>query len=142
MKYSRVIYDTLNAKQKESYNYQIISAVLADYGFITVPLSNDWNGADFLAIHKDGDVLKVQLKGRMTFDKKYIGKDLFICFRNGVDWFIYPHDEILDTIASTSNIKQSDSWQNDGAYSFRQLSGSNKALLEEFKIANPQKNAA
>jgi hypothetical protein len=52
-------------------------------------------GAEFIAIHFDGNrYLKVQLKGRLTFDKKYIGKDLFICFYDK-DWIIYPHDELL-----------------------------------------------
>jgi hypothetical protein len=35
--------------------------VLADYGFLTMRLSDDWQGADFIAQHIDGAFLKVQL---------------------------------------------------------------------------------
>ncbi len=61
----------LNARQKENYNFQKISAVLADYGFVTLRLSDDWNGADFIALHKSGESLRVQLKARLSFSRKY-----------------------------------------------------------------------
>lgn len=130
MKYNKINYDELNAKQKEKYNYQKISASLADYGFITVPLADDWNGADFLAIHKDGDVLKVQLKGRMTFAKKYLQKDIFICFRDGSDIYLYPHDEILPKV----NIEHSVDWTEKGLYTFPTLSKAHKEFLETYKV--------
>jgi len=53
----------LNARQKENYYFQKISGLLADYGFTTIRLSDDWNGADFLAQHVDGiTLLRVQQK--------------------------------------------------------------------------------
>lgn len=74
-------YDDLNAKQKEIYNFQKIAAALADYGFNCIKLQDDWLGADFLAYHKDGSqTLRVQLKGRVTIDKKYLERDLYITF--------------------------------------------------------------
>lgn len=50
MKHSlqRIEYERLNARQKESYNFQKILAVLADFGYVTIRLSDDWKGADFL----------------------------------------------------------------------------------------------
>ena len=70
-----VDYMALNARQKELYNFYKISARLADYGFHSMWFSDDWQGADFLACHIDGmTVLRVQLKARMTIDKKYLGK--------------------------------------------------------------------
>ena len=76
-------YKKLNSRQQEAYNFQKVSAVLADYGFVTIRLSSDWRGADFIAQHVDGlTFLKVQLKGRLSFDKKYHGRDLYICFPN------------------------------------------------------------
>lgn len=59
--FERVTYDSLNARQQEAYNFQKVSAVLADYGFVTIRLTSDWQGADFIAQHKDGEFLKVQL---------------------------------------------------------------------------------
>jgi hypothetical protein len=63
MKFKKIIYSELNARQKESYNFQKVSAIFADYGFSTIRLSDDWQGADFIAQHIDNQVfLKVQLK--------------------------------------------------------------------------------
>ncbi|AOF82135.1 hypothetical protein BSY238_1960 [Methyloversatilis sp. RAC08] len=74
-----VQYASLNARQKKSYNFQKVSGVLADYGFTTIRLSDDWQGADFIAQHIDGQqFVKAQLKGRCTLAKKYMGKDLYI----------------------------------------------------------------
>lgn len=54
MKLRRISYNALNARQKENFNFQKVSAVLADYGFVTLRLCDDWQGADFLAQHIDG----------------------------------------------------------------------------------------
>lgn len=92
----KIEYKNLNAKAKEMYNFQKVSAVLADYGFTTMWLNNDWQGADFIAVHIDGNTnLKVQLKARLTFDEKYIGKDIYICFIEEENVYLYPHDELM-----------------------------------------------
>ena len=44
-----ITYSSLNPRQKENYNYQKLSALLADYGFVTMRLSDDWQGADMIA---------------------------------------------------------------------------------------------
>ena len=95
MSFTLVPYEDLNARQKELRNFHKIAARLADYGFHSMWLSDDWQGADFLAIHIDGEtVLRVQLKARMVLDKKYLGKGLHIAFREGDRVFVYPHDEL------------------------------------------------
>ena len=65
--------------QKENYNYHKVASSLADYGYDSMRLNNDWEGADFIAVKGD-DMLKIQLKGRLTVDKKYLNKDLHISF--------------------------------------------------------------
>ena len=42
MKFDRKAYRDLNSRQQENYNFQKVSAVLADYGFATLRLSADW----------------------------------------------------------------------------------------------------
>lgn len=92
----RVPYQSLNSRQQEAYNFQKVSAVLADYGYVTIRLTNDWRGADFIAQHFDGNnFLKIQLKGRACFDKKYRDRDLHICFPHSGGWYLYPHDAVL-----------------------------------------------
>ncbi len=86
MKFEKIQYKGLKPKQQEIYNFQKLSGILADYGFNCIKLADDWNGADFLAYHCNGqDSIKVQLKGRISIFKKYIGKDIYIAFPyNGV----------------------------------------------------------
>ncbi|MFT4733787.1 MAG: hypothetical protein ACI9DJ_001015 [Algoriphagus sp.] len=63
----RIEYNKLNARQKETYNFQKVSAILADYGFATIKLNDDWANADFIAQHIDGDkYLKVQLNNTLS----------------------------------------------------------------------------
>ena len=107
----------LTSKQQEIYNFQKVAAKLADYGFNCIKLDDDWMGADFLAYHKDGSpTLRVQLKGRLTISKKYSGKDLYICFKHADDWYLVPHDILVDVVGATTNWLNTSSWQK-GRYS-------------------------
>jgi hypothetical protein len=129
----RIRYEELNGRQKEIYNFQKVSALLADYGFTTIKLDDDWMGADFIAIHIDGKrYLKIQLKGRLTFDKKYIGKDIFICFRHEDHWFIYPHDVLLKIFEP--EIGYSSSWSDGGLYHFPKLTLKNLDRLATYIV--------
>jgi hypothetical protein len=140
---TRIEYLKLNARQKENYNYLKVSAVLAEYGFVTMRLTDDWQGADFIAQHIDGDMfLKVQLKSRLSFSKKYLGKDLYIAFFNDPDWYLYPHDEVLKTVLKGSSVAGTNSWDERGGYSFSSLSKPLVRLLEPFKIGQPKSDGA
>jgi hypothetical protein len=132
---TRIRYKDLNAKEKENYNYQKLAGVLADYGFVTMRLSSDWRGADLIAQHIDGDTfLKVQLKGRLTFCKKYIGKGLYVAFPRRGDWYLYPHDELLEKVDELVGIKSTPSWSKGGVYSFPALSKRLYKLLSKFQV--------
>ncbi len=138
-KFRRVAYRNLNSRQKEAFNFQKVSAVLADYGFTTIRLSSDWRGADFIAQHLDGlTFLKIQLKSRLTFEKKYLNQELFICFPHGGEWFLYPHDGFLRKVIASGRIKKSISWTKKSAYSFPTLPRKIRELLEPYRlIAEP-----
>lgn len=130
LKLRPIKYSNLNSRQKENFNFLKVSAILADYGFITMRLTDDWQGADFIAQHIDGKTfLKVQLKGRMTFDKKYWKKDIYVTFFNASQsaWYLYPHDELLAEVLP--DIEHTESW-NRGTYTFSRLS---KKLIETLK---------
>jgi hypothetical protein len=132
----RIRYRDLNGKQKENYNYQKISAVLADYGFVTMRLSDDWHGADFIAQHINGETfLKIQLKSRLTFGAKYLGKNVFIVFHSDGEWYLYPHDELLNRfLTETKIIGNTKSWNKAHGYSFPYLSKQAKDMLKPYKI--------
>jgi len=127
-------YEKLNSRQQEAYNFQKVSAVLADYGFVTIRLSSDWQGADFIAQGVNGEFLKVQLKGRLTFDRKYKGKDLYICFPDAGKWYTCPHDEVLKQLLATRLLEGTKSWDTEGAYHFPGLSKDLKTLLDPYRL--------
>ena len=136
----RIDYAALNSRQKENYNYQKIAGVLADYGFITHRLSDDWNGADFIAQHIDGiRFLKVQLKGRLTFARNYVGQDIWIAFPIPEGWYFFPHDEILEFALEHTNINKTDSWITGGGYSFPQIPPSLAEVLARYRITDDTK---
>ena len=107
-----ISFKSLNSRQKENYNFQKVSARFADYGFVTIRLSDDWNGADFIARHISGEqFLKVQLKGRLVVDTKYKGKDIWICFRHKEAWYLYPHDAFLRWALKHTDIGKAKGWK-------------------------------
>ncbi|WP_252180135.1 hypothetical protein [Endozoicomonas sp. 4G] len=132
MKLEKVNYDDLNAKAKEMYNFQKVSAKLADYGFTCMWLHNDWQGADFIAVHLDGVTdIKVQLKARLSFARKYIGKEIYICFIYKGEIYLFPHDEVLEIVEHRISDR---TWIEKGTWSTSKLSKENQQLLEQFKL--------
>lgn len=132
--FQTVAYESLNARQQESYNFQKLSGILADYGFVTIRLSDDWNGADFLAQHISGSTLRVQLKSRLTFSGSYLGKDLWVAFRAMERWYLFPHDTVLEQALALTNISNTESWSVGGKYSFPTVPATLLEILEEFRL--------
>jgi len=137
IKFERVDYRSLKGRQQKNYNFQKVSGVLADFGYSTVRLTDDWDGADFVAQHADGKtLLRVQLKPRLFFKKKYMGKGLWMCFRDGNDIYLFPHDEVLQQVLDSGKVmKGSRSWEVEGGYSFPGLSKWLRPLLQQYKIS-------
>jgi hypothetical protein len=127
--FQKIISKNLNGRQKELFNFQKIAATLADYGFNCIKLADDWLGADFLAYHIDGTTtLKVQLKSRLTIDKKYVGKDIWIAFPYKDYWYLVKHERLVEKVGLKTKWLLSSSWLNkDGGYHSASI---NKSLLE------------
>ena len=135
----KVVYKDLNSRQKETYNFHRVAGRLAEYGYNSILLSDDWLGADFIAYHNDGKrFYRVQLKGRLTIDDKYRGKDLYIAFvdadADGDRVYVYPHDEMANRIDAAGRINQSKSWSKFRSYSWPGVSSWLRDLLEEFEV--------
>ena len=116
---TKVSYSSLNARQKEAFNFQKVSAALADYGFATLRLQDDWQGADFIAQHCSSALfLKIQLKSRATLATKYRDKDLCIAFPHAEAWYLYEHDALLAHASLKGIVVNSSSWRDEGSYSW------------------------
>ena len=110
MKLKKIKYADLNSKQKEVFNFQKVAGKLSDYG-------DDWQGADFLAYHKDGkNTLKVQLKARLGISKKYRNKSLYMAFPMDNEWYLIEHDELVRLVGKHTDWLDTKSWQEDGNY--------------------------
>lgn len=141
MELKKIDYKEQKPRQKENYNFQKVAGLLANYGFNCIKLSDDWQGADFLAYHKDKEsTLKVQLKSRLTIDKKYHGKGLYIAFPLGQigkheEWHLIEHDYLIELVDTHTNFLKTHSWKKrNGAYS---SDNPNKRLitaLDHFKL--------
>ena len=112
--------------------------MLADFGYVTIRITSDWGGADFIAQHKDGEFLKVQLKGRLTFDRKYLGQNLYVCFKDDSQgpWYLYDHDELLKAVDIKGTISNSETWKSKKPYHFSSLSKDIEKLLEPYRIGD------
>ena len=118
MKLRKIKYTDLNSKQKEVFNFQKVAGKLSDYGYNCIKLADDWQGADFLADHKDGSgTLKVQLKARLALSKSMSENRStwhFRCTRSG---YLIEHDALVRLVAKHTNWLHTKSWQEDGNYS-------------------------
>ena len=118
MKLRRIEYTDLGSKQKEVFNFHKIAGKLSEYGYNCIKLADDWQGANFLAYHKDGkSTLKVQLKARLTLSKKYVGKSLHMAFPMGQEWYLIEHEALVRLVEKHTNWLHTKSWQEDGNYS-------------------------
>ncbi len=132
MKLEPIKYEDLNAKAKETYNFHKIAAILADYGYNSIWLSNDWNGADFIAVHIDGvSDIKIQLKGGISFAQKYRGKNLYIGFIEQGDLYLYPHDDVLEQVEPVISDKK---WIEKGTYFQTKITSRFIDVLAPYKI--------
>ena len=133
--FARVPYGQLNSRQQENYNFQKVAARMADYGFNCLRLTDDWQGADFVACHIDGETfLKVQLKGRFCIDRKYAGKNIYIAFLDQDDCYVYPHDAVMNLVDAADKINGSKSWAEFGAYSWPSIPKWVHPLISSYKI--------
>jgi len=130
-----VNYESLNARQKEIFNFQKVAATLADYGFNCIKLADDWQGADFLAYHADGtETRKVQLKSRLTIHRKYHGKDIWMAFPHDGAWYVIKHDDLEVKIEQHTHRLDSKSWKEEGIFHSASINPDLLASLAENKL--------
>jgi hypothetical protein len=108
-----------NGQVIEVINRQRLIALAMERGYNAfLPVYDD--GIDFILCREDGkggsaDLMKVQLKSRWTIHKKYFGRDIWIAFPDGDDWYLAPHDELVE-LADQAGFTASASWKEGGAY--------------------------
>jgi len=82
-----------------------------------LPRSKDSSFTSYVVL-TIASIQEVQMKGRFTVDKKYIGKDIFIAFLESDSVKIYNHDAVIMDLSE--NITSSKSWKQNGLYHWGQ----------------------
>jgi hypothetical protein len=129
MNRSKINYAKLNSRAKENFNAAKLAALMADYGYNLLPLKDDYLGADLIGLREGEPPLMIQLKSRVTVDKKYLGKNLYMAFPNDGLFYVIAHDTLVEIFESRGHL-DTDSWKVNGSYSNARPS---KALLAELK---------
>lgn len=90
-------------------------------------------GVDFILYREsDRELRKVQLKGRWTIDRKYLGRDIWIAFPMAGGWYLMPHDEMVATAGAAT---QTTSWTENGLYSRPHPSAALVAACAPYRFA-------
>lgn len=123
------------------YRSQVQEAINRN-SLVSLALANGYNaflpvydgGVDFILHNEEtGDLRKVQLKGRWTIDRKYLGRDIWIAFHDKRRWYLAPHDEMA-SMAVDYGYTASSSWVDKGAYTCPRLSRQMIADMEPFRF--------
>jgi hypothetical protein len=108
--------DRFRSQVREVINRNTVVSLALEEGFNAFLPVYD-GGVDFVLYReRDGLVRKVQLKSRWTIESKYIGRDIWIAFPIGGDWYLMPHDQML-AHAKDDGVTQTASWIEGGSYS-------------------------
>ena len=115
----RADYLSLTSLQKEAYNFEEVSAVLAGHGYDCVFLTDRQDLADFVAHHRSsGTHRRVQLTSRCLVDRKYENQGLWVAFPVDEDWYFLEHDRLRDLMGENTTALRSKSWMEGGRYSW------------------------
>jgi hypothetical protein len=93
-------------------------------------------GADFIARNMvTGKQIQVQLKSRIHFARKYMGKDIWIAFRHSDRAYLYPHDLLLEEYLKINPTLSNQAWNGpDGAVHSREPTKAQLALLKDYEV--------
>jgi hypothetical protein len=118
---------------REVINRNTVVSLALEQGFNAYLPVYD-GGVDFI-LHREEDGLTrhVQLKGRWTINKKYIGRNIWVAFPSGSDWYLAPHDELVD-LAEAQGFTNTDAWVASGEYSRSIMSKALVAACQPFRF--------
>ena len=124
-----------NPQVLEAISRNFIQSHLLKLGWMTYNPAADVGGVDWICIHqKSGELRKVQQKGRLLINKKYINKDLWICCRNYGAVYMIPHDILLETKAA-KKAQLTASWKK-GEYNWPTISKAMADEISNYKICD------
>jgi hypothetical protein len=86
-----------NPQIQEAIYRAEVSKIFLEHGWMVYVPEADVGGVDFLVMNLETEeVRKIQLKGRWTVDKKYQGKNIWMCFSLKDKWYVCKHDIMVE----------------------------------------------
>ena len=121
------------AQIREVINRNTVVSLAMEKGFNAYLPVYD-GGVDFI-LYREEDSLthKVQLKGRWIIDRKYIGRDICVAFPHDGEWYLVPHDVMVQQ-AEEAGFTRTSSWITGGAYSCPSLSKTLAAACAPYRF--------
>ena len=96
---------------------QLCRQALTSSGFSVEPLAGD-DDADFLVGSEGGASYKrVRAISRLEIRERLIGEDLYVSFETNGNWYLVPHDHLVEIAGNTTPWLETDSWRLQGWYS-------------------------
>lgn len=91
-------------------------------------------GIDMIAHREqDNDLKLIQQKARWGIFRKYLDRNIWLAFPDKGDWFLVPHDPMLDWPEVAAFLLTS-SWSQQGQYHMSSLSAALRARCLDYRI--------
>ena len=92
-------------------------------------------GIDLIAHRESDDDLKlIQQKSRWTIMQKYVGRNIWIAFRDRGEWFLAPHDEMV-RLGEAAGFTTTESYTGKiGSYHVKAMSRDLRERCEKYKL--------
>ena len=110
--------------------FNVARVVLAANGFNCSGL----RGIRFAATHETGSTVEVELRPRTHIKSDNMYMDLFMCFPVRGEWYLLPHDRLVEIAGETTSWLETYSWRVAGEYNSENPSGLMMHRLEEYRI--------
>ena len=91
-------------------------------------------GIDLIAHREADDDLKmIQQKSRWTIARKYVGRNIWIAFRDDGGWFVAPHDEMV-RLGEAAGYTATPSWIEKGLYHRASMTHALRERFEKYRL--------
>ncbi len=92
-------------------------------------------GIDLIAHRESDDNFKlVQQKSRWTIARKYVGRNIWIAFRDCGEWFLAPHDELVG-FGDAAGYTVTSSWTDKGIYHRATMARDLREQCKKYRLA-------
>ena len=119
---------------REVINRNTVVSLALERGYdVYLPVYD--GGVDFVLLHQDsGKLIKVQIKGRWTIDRKYLGREIWIAFPIDGEWYLMEHDRMVE-LGDRQGYTKNPSWIEKGIWNIPSPSKAVRESCAPYKFA-------